>query len=262
MTVFNTLLAAAERGEQVQIVTLVGVPEGKEAALGQMLAIFPDSRTEGEILDADFTAAVLGEISQRQWENPKLLPITYKQLEYKVFWNSLAGKMRVVILGCGHISQPLALFLSQLDYEVTVVDDRPDFANRQRFPSADHIICQYFTKALEQINIDEHTSVIIVTRGHRYDLDCLRHIAGKKAGYIGMIGSSRRVKAVLQLLKEEEVSTEWLSAIKTPIGLDIGAQTPGEIALSIAAEMVAHFKGGRYLPISLLEGHKGGHKNG
>ncbi|WP_041274735.1 XdhC family protein [Desulforamulus reducens] len=257
MTLFKRLLAATERGEAVQMVTLVGVPEDNASSLGQMLLLFPDGRVEGALLNAAFTEKVL-EIQQRQWERPKVLSITHDQQEYRVFWNSLVNKMRAVILGGGHISQPLALFLSQLDYEVTVIDDRPEFANRQRFPKADRIICEDFDKALEHITFDDNTAVIIVTRGHRYDLACLRSIAGKKAGYIGMIGSFRRVKAVLQLLKEEGVSTQWLNALKTPIGLDLGAQSPAEIALSIVAEMVAQFKGGRYLPLSILGGRQNG----
>lgn len=258
MTFFNELLAVAERGESAYLVTLVGVPEGGNAALGQMLVLFPGERLRGELVDATFTQKVLEEIQGQQWEKPKLLTISYQQQEYQVFWHCLAGKMRAVILGGGHISQPLALFLTLLDFEVTVIDDRPEFANRQRFPKAEHIICEGFTKALEQTTFDDSTAVIIVTRGHRYDLDCLRSIAGQRAGYMGMIGSFRRVKAVLQLLKEEGVSTEWLNALKTPIGLDLGAQSPAEIALSIAAEIVAQFKGGNFLPLSSQRGNLNG----
>ncbi|MEG6522311.1 XdhC family protein [Desulfotomaculum sp. 1211_IL3151] len=258
MTLFNGLLAVAERGESAYLITLVGVPGDGNAALGQMLVLFPEDRIEGELVDATFTQKVLEEIKGRQWEKPKLLTISYQQQEYQVFWNCLAGKMRAVILGGGHISQPLALFLTLLDFEVTVIDDRPEFANRQRFPKADHIICEDFTKALEQTTFDDSTAVIIVTRGHRYDLDCLRSIADQRAGYMGMIGSFRRVKAVLQLLKEEGVSTEWLNALKTPIGLDLGSQSPAEIALSIAAEIVAQFKGGNFLPLSSQRGNLNG----
>lgn len=258
MTLFEILLAAAERGEAVQMVTLVGAPPKNTSLLGQMLLLFPDGRVEGELLNADFTERVLSITKGRHWDQPQVLPIIYDQQEYKVFWNSLVKKKRAVILGCGHISQPLALFLAQLDYEITVIDDRPEFANQSRFPQADHVICKDFRKALQQIILDKDTAVVIVTRGHRYDLDCLRSIAGKDAGYIGMIGSRRRVKGVLQLLAEEGVSPNWLNAIKTPIGLDLGAQTPAEIALSIAAEIVAHFKGGRCLPLSQLGGGQNG----
>lgn len=258
MTLFQTLLAAVERGESVQTVTLVAVPEGNKSALGQMLVLFPDGKVVGELLTSRFTEKVLSQIKESQWVQPMVLSIDYEQQEYRLFWNSLASKRRAVILGGGHISQPLAMFLSQLDYEVTVIDDRPEFANRQRFPGAKRVICEYFTKALEQITFDDNTAVIVVTRGHRYDLDCLRKIAGQRAGYLGMIGSYRRVKAVLQLLKEEGVSREWLNDIKTPIGLDLGGQTPAEIALSIAAEVVAQFNGGRFLPLSLLGGRKDG----
>ncbi len=258
MKLFKALLAAAERGEAVQMMTLVDAPAESRASLGQMLVLYPDGRTEGLLVDTHFTEKVLEQSKACQWEQPKVLPISYNQQEYRIFWHCLTRKMRAIILGGGHISQPLVSFLAQLDYEVTVIDDRPEFANRQRFPMAKHIICEDFIKALEQTAFDDNTAVIIVTRGHRYDLDCLRSIAGQRAGYLGMIGSLRRVKAVLQLLKEEGVSTEWLNALKTPIGLDLGAQSPAEIALSIAAEIVAHFKGGRYLPLCSLGGRRNG----
>lgn len=258
MDLFKSLWATAQRGESAQMVTLVKGPEGCQEQLGQMLALFPEGPVEGEILDGPFTNLVLEQIKGQPWEQPKLLTITYQNQEYQVFWNALSQKLRAVILGGGHISQPLALFLDLLDYEVTVIDDRPEFANKQRFPRAQQIICEDFQKALEHISFDAHTAVIIVTRGHRYDLDCLRSIAGQEAGYMGMIGSFRRVKAIIQLLKEEGVSPQWLDALRTPIGLDLGGQSPAEIALSIAAEIVAQFKGGRYLPLSQLGGRKNG----
>ncbi|GAB6180802.1 XdhC/CoxI family protein [Desulfotomaculum defluvii] len=256
MNLFQKLLTAVERGQGAQLVTLVGAPQEHKAKLGQMLVILSDGSVKGQIIDEAFNKRLLSELKGLNSEKPKVVSIEYEQQNFQVFWNTLTHRIRAVILGGGHISQPLALFMHQLDYEVTVIDDRPEFANRHRFPKADQIICEDFTKALEQVTFDESTAIIIVTRGHRYDLDCLRSIAGKGAGYMGMIGSFRRVKAVLQLLKEEGVAVQWLEKLNTPIGLDLGGQSPAEIALSIAAEIVAQFKGGRFLPLSQLRGHK------
>lgn len=251
---FEHLLAAAERGQVVQTVTLIDAPKGVD--LGQMLLMYPDGSVDGCLVNDDFSKQVQLELSFEQWQKPQVVSINYQQQQYRVFWQALTSKNKAIILGAGHISQPLAQFLSMLDYQVTVIDDRPDFANQQRFPHANQVICQPFAMALNNLQIDDRTAVIIVTRGHRYDLECLQQVIDKPAGYLGMIGSRRRVRGLLELLQQQGVNSNLLQAVKTPIGLDIGAQTPAEIALSIAAEIVVQFKGGSCLPLS------GGEKNG
>ena len=159
-------------------------------------------------------------------------------------------KPRALILGAGHISQPLAELLAVVDYEVVIADDRPDFANALRFPQAAQVICQSFEKLMLQLPLAEFSAIVIVTRGHRYDLDCLRVALLQASGYIGMIGSKRRVASILTLLQEEGISRERLSRLHAPIGLDIGAQSPAEIAVSIVAELIAFMRGGKHLPLS------------
>lgn len=145
---------------------------------------------------------------------------------------------RVVILGGGHVSQALAKILAILRYPTTVVDDRPEFANQTNFPAA-QVICGDFREVLANYPITGNTFIVIVTRGHRHDYTCLRAVIDKPAGYIGMIGSRRKVKAVFEALEEEGIAKEKIAAVHAPIGLDIGAQTPEEIAVSIAAEIIA-----------------------
>lgn len=145
----------------------------------------------------------------------------------------------VLILGGGHVSQALAKVLAILRYETTVVDDRPEFANQSIFPTAARVICGDFLEVLARYPFTGNTFVVIVTRGHRHDYTCLWAVIDKPAGYIGMIGSRRKVNAVFQALEEEGVAKEKLAAVHAPIGLDIGAQTPEEIAVSIAAEIIA-----------------------
>lgn len=148
-------------------------------------------------------------------------------------------KERLILLGGGHIAQPLCRYGADLGFEVTVVDDRPDFANHTRFPEAGEVICAPFSQALSGLNIEETDYVAVITRGHRYDALCLRSILqGTFPKYLGMIGSRRRVIGLFQLLKEEGFSGEALERIHAPIGLAINALTPQEIALSIAAELV------------------------
>ena len=125
-----------------------------------------------------------------------------------------------------------------IGYEVSVVDDRPSFANSARFPTADTIICDDFERALDAININPQTFVVIITRGHRYDKVCLRKVINQPASYIGMIGSRKRVKALLAELEEEGVPNKLLQKLYSPIGLKIGAETPEEIAVSILSELI------------------------
>jgi xanthine dehydrogenase accessory factor len=129
-------------------------------------------------------------------------------------------------------------------FHVTVLDDREDYANAERFPMADHVICGDFATELDHMDIDGTTYIVLVTRGHKQDELGLRHVVGSRAGYVGMIGSRRRVAAVLQHLREEGVPEEQLARVHAPIGLDIGAETPEEIAVSIIAEIIAVRRGG------------------
>lgn len=152
--------------------------------------------------------------------------------------------LELLILGGGHISLPLSKMAKIAGFKVTVIDDRPSFANKNRFENADQVICDDFAQAIRRININRNTSVVIVTRGHRHDKICLREIVGHPALYIGMIGSKRRVKALISELVEDGIDRDLLSLIHAPIGLDIGAETPEEIAVSILAEVIGNYHGG------------------
>ncbi|MEI6100498.1 MAG: XdhC family protein, partial [Eubacteriales bacterium] len=146
----------------------------------------------------------------------------------------------LIILGGGHIAKPLAEFGAKTGFSVTVVDDRPSFANKQRFPYANKVICESFDKCIPQLNINRSCFVVIITRGHRHDLDCLRQVLGCETAYTGMIGSKRRVMAARKQLLEEGYQKEKLDAVRAPIGLDIGAQTPEEISISILSEAIQY----------------------
>jgi xanthine dehydrogenase accessory factor len=152
---------------------------------------------------------------------------------------------RLLVMGAGHISVPLARMGKMMGFSVAVLDDRPSFANRERFPEAEVVLAADFSEGIKRLDIDRSSYVVLVTRGHRHDVDCLRELAGSDLAYLGMIGSRRRVRAVFDLLTEEGVPRERLERVHAPIGLDIGARTPEEIALSIMAEVVKVHRGGR-----------------
>ncbi len=157
----------------------------------------------------------------------------------------------LLIAGGGHIALPLAQMGAQLDFRVVVVDDRPSFANTARFPMAEPVICQLFEPALRGFPIDRDTYIVIITRGHQHDVECLLAVIESPAAYIGMIGSRRRIKGVFELLtREEGIAPERLARVCSPIGLDIGARTPAEIAVAILAEIINGRRGGRAISLA------------
>ena len=162
----------------------------------------------------------------------------------------VAPPAHLVIVGAGHIAVPLAKIGKLLDFEVTVLDDRSAFANPQRFPEADHVIAANIEKTLQDFPVTPQCHFVLVTRGHQLDEEALRCVLGRGAGYIGMIGSRRRVGEVKRHMGELGFGKELTDQIYAPIGLDLGAETPGEIAVAIAAEIVNLRRGGRVVPLS------------
>lgn len=152
----------------------------------------------------------------------------------------------LIIVGAGHIARPLCRVGAMLGFRVVVLDDRPGFATTERFPEADRLIRADFSDPLRDVPLGPHSYLVLVTRGHKYDFDVLHQVLRGEVepGYIGMVGSKRRVRAALEQLSQEGFDPERLKRVWAPIGLDIGAQTPEEIAVSIAGELVRIRRGG------------------
>lgn len=146
----------------------------------------------------------------------------------------------LVIFGAGHIAVALANIACDLGFDVTVLDDREDFATPARFHQGVHVELLDFKDPLRGIDIDKRTFVVMVTRAHKYDFDCLQAVLQleSRPRYIGMIGSKRRVRAAFKALLDAGVSRDSLACVHAPVGVDIGAETPAEIAVSIAAELI------------------------
>ena len=157
---------------------------------------------------------------------------------HEVFCDVLGNEKQIVICGGGHVSIPVITLGVMMGCEVTVLEDRPLFADNARRAGATKVICAPFEEGLEQVKGNADTYFVIVTRGHRYDQICLEKIARKEHAYIGMIGSRRRTTLVKQILAEKGIDKNVLDSVYTPIGLDIGAETPVEIAVAIMAEII------------------------
>jgi xanthine/CO dehydrogenase XdhC/CoxF family maturation factor len=157
--------------------------------------------------------------------------------------------LELIICGGGHVGQAVAKAGALLDFKITVIDDRPEFSSREKFPDPGvRLITGDFTEALRALKITQASHLVIVTRGHRHDEICLREVIEKPARYIGMIGSRRRATTIREHLRREGVGAEHLRRVHSPIGLDIGAITPEEIALAILAEIVLARRGGSGAP--------------
>lgn len=156
-----------------------------------------------------------------------------------VFCEVLGREKKFVICGGGHVSMPLIRMGRMLGCQVTVLEDRPAFADNARRAGATNVICDTFENALKGIDGDSDTFFVIVTRGHRYDRECLNAISRKPHAYIGLMGSRRRVAMVKKsLIEEAGCDPEIINSVYTPIGLNIGAETPEEIAIAIMAEII------------------------
>jgi xanthine dehydrogenase accessory factor len=161
----------------------------------------------------------------------------------------------LVIVGAGHIARPLCRVGAMLGFRVTVLDDRPEFATRERFPEAASVRRADFSDPFAGVRIGAGTHLVLVTRGHRYDFEALRDVLRRPEtpSYIGMVGSRRRTRAALEQLAREGIDPARIAAVRAPVGLDVRAETPEEIAVSIAAEMVLARRGGTGRPLRETE---------
>jgi len=171
----------------------------------------------------------------------------------KVYIEVLQPRPTLLILGAGHVAQPLAEFGYLLGFRTVVVDDRPDFASPARFPHADELVVVHFDDLVQKATITPDTFVVIVTRNHEFDAVALREVLSVPVRYVGMIGSRNKVRTVFERLLREGQPRERLGQVRAPIGLNIGGQTPAEIALSIIAEIVMVQHNGSSESLSQLE---------
>jgi xanthine dehydrogenase accessory factor len=158
--------------------------------------------------------------------------------EMKVFIDILRPKEEILIFGAGHIAVCVSKLAKMVGFKVTIIDDREEFVNQDRFPEADKIIAEETEKALTHLKITLSTYIIILTRGHLKDEEVLGSVIKSGAAYIGMIGSREKNATVFRRLTKKGISQEELDKVHTPIGIDINAQTPEEIAVSIIAEII------------------------
>jgi len=203
----------------------------------------------GRIVIQDRTGKLLTPAPEGAAELPALPQTRHHQLKniagQEIYTERWLPVPTMIVIGAGHIAEPLEQMARMCGFRTVVVDDRTLFANRQRFPDATQVVCGPILEVARQIELSPHTYMVLVTRGHTLDMDALRVVIdrGEKLAYLGMIGSTRRIRAVFQLLEEQGYDRSCFEHVHAPVGLDIGAETPAEIAVCIVAEMVAIMRG-------------------
>src|SRR5215469_5038452 len=239
-------MAEAVRGSQpLALVTLIDPADRGQLPARALLR----PNTEGAVLPVELPARAIGQLAEIvSTAVPALMELEpggelrstthLSDKAAQLFVDPLPGAQRLIIIGAGHVGQALAELGAMLGFHVVVIDDRAAFANRERFPSAAEIIVRPFDKAIESMKLDRSCYVVAVTRGHAFDELALRTTLKQRPGYVGMIGSKRRVRATLDRIQADGVDPSALEQVHAPIGLDIGAETPEEIAVSIMAEII------------------------
>ena len=259
--ILEEVMAAREGGPSVVVATVIQAPPDASVPVGVKLLLRQDGSILGSLGGGPLEAAVLGDarevLRRHAVESPFYAAdgtrLSRREAEdraaYQVMLEAHEPPDTLLIVGGGHIGKALATIGDLCGFSVVVVDDRLEYANVERFPEADGVICGDFAEALREFPIDSNTYIVTVTRGHRHDEMALRQVAESPAAYVGMIGSRRRVGAVLQHLIDDGLDPEAVGRVQTPIGLDIGAETPEEIAVAIMAEVIQVRRGGTAQPM-------------
>lgn len=253
-------------GSPAMLATLMSWSESSssEKPIGAKLLVKELGERIGSLGDSELDAAVIRHASS--FTKARDEAKTYKVEEFapelgrlrgaSVLFERIAAEPRLLIAGAGHVGASLARLAALVGYRVTLVDDRAEFVARELFAAPSEqaielVLAERWADAIrDAIGDGRGVSVAIVTRGHKQDEDCLRAAIATRPEYVGMIGSKRRTNFVLDKLREEGASEDQLRKVRAPIGLDIGAVSPEEVALAILAEIVGERRGGKGVPLS------------
>jgi xanthine dehydrogenase accessory factor len=243
------------------LATIIRAPEG----MGAKILITESGQRTGSLNDARLDEAVAryaqtflhSRAETRTISTDELSAELSKEHNALLMFERIESEPRLVICGAGHVGAHLARLARTLGYSTTLIDDRADFVTRERFPDAgiELIAARSWTEALQR-EVERNVYVAVVTRGHNEDEECMRAVLAAGPRYVGMIGSKRRTNIVIERLREQGFSEEMLREVRAPIGLDIGAVSPEEVALAILAEIVAERRGGTGRPLSIWRRNK------
>jgi len=253
--VMAALNAAVEAGESVVLATIVSARGSVPRNAGTKMLIYPNGRLVGTIGGGAMEALVCQEAQAVcQSCQPKLLPYTLVDPgrgdpgvcggEVQIYLEPYIPAAILLVIGGGHVGQAVCQLAKWLGFRVAITDDRPEFAQPGHIPDANVYLPYPFAEALNHFAITPQTYVVAVTRNMMLDREILPHLVNTPAAYIGLIGSQRRWTETQKLLRQDGMTQADITRIHSPIGLELEAETPAEIALSIMAEVVMHYRGG------------------
>lgn len=240
LNIYQEAARIRQNGGSAILATLVSMEGNFPRGEGSKILI----KTSGEKIGSLFGGVELGKNILDEGEillkekRPKVSVFSSEHRKMEVLLEPVFCEPTVYIFGGGHVSEQLAPLVKKVHFKVVVIDDREMFANRDRFPEVDEVVVSEFEKCFDQLNVDDSSYIVIVTRGHLYDGFVLEQAIKTNARYIGMIGSKKKIITLYQGLKKKGISKEMLSRVHAPIGLDINSETPEEIAVSIVAELI------------------------
>jgi len=255
-TIYEAIAEAVRRREAVALATIVQTKGSTPRQVGTKMLIRPNGTTMGTIGGGALEAAVIEAAREALSEGkPRLVHYGLRADKREedlgvcggdldVFIDVIAPRATLLLIGAGHVAVPLAKLAHMLGFRTVVFDDRAEYANRDRFPQAEEVLVQDLKTGLSTLDITPTTWIVIATRSHESDAMALRAVIESPAAYIGLMGSRRKVSLIFKALQEEGVGEEQLARVYAPVGLDLGAETPEEIALSIMAEMIMLRQGG------------------
>jgi len=249
--ILKEALGRINKGVTIALVTIVETKGSTPREVGAKMVVDKDGLIAGTIGGGITEAKVIEEAKQAMMEGKGRFLVYHLTKEaaaldegaicggdMKVFIDVLQPKEEVLIFGAGHCAACVSKLAKTVGFKVTIIDDRKEFANQDRFPEADEIIAEETEKVLTHLKVTPSTYIIILTRGHLKDEEVLGSIIRSGAAYVGMIGSRKKNATVFQHLEEQGISQDELAKVHAPIGIDIKAQTPEEIAVSIMAEII------------------------
>ncbi len=259
-TIFEALARAEQSGQPVALATVIETRGSTPRQAGAKMVVRPDGSSLGTVGGGELEARVIQEaLAVLDAGHPRLLH--YNMLDVDAGDPGICGGQATVfvdlvgllptllVAGAGHMGRALARLGKPLGFRVVVADDRAEYANREAIPEADQFLVGEIAETLGAYPLNEATAVVVVTRAHHRDQEALKAVLGRGAGYVGMIGSRRKIAMVFDTLRQAGVEEGLLAGVRAPVGLDIGAETPEEIALAILAEIVLYRRGGTGLPL-------------
>ena len=240
LNIYQEAARIRQKGGSAILATLVSVDGDFPKGEGSKILLKTSGEKVGSLLGGvELEKKILseGEVTVKE-KKPKVFVLSSENRKMEILLEPVFSEPIVYIFGGGHISEQLAPLAKKVHFKVVVIDDREMFANQERFPEADQVIVSEFEKCFGQLNMDDSSYIVIVTRGHLYDGFVLEQAVKTNARYIGMIGSKKKIKTLYQNLRKKGISKEALKRVHAPIGLDINSETPEEIAVSIVAELI------------------------